>query len=70
MREGAADPESEYDIFQTVIPQQKEFAANPVELGANPTLAQKWPGDALTTVNMLYQEVQTRLSAQTTNAAA
>ncbi|MEL6857564.1 MAG: AAA family ATPase [Pseudomonadota bacterium] len=70
MRDGATDPESEYDIFQTVIPQKAEFAANPVELGSNPTLAQKWPGDALTTVNMLYQEVQARLAAQTTNAAA
>ena len=70
MREGAADPDSEYDIFQTVIPQKAEFAANPVELGPNPTLAQKWPGEALTTVNMLYQEVQARLAAQSKHAAA
>lgn len=70
MREGAADPAIEYDMFETIIPQSPDFAANPVELGANPTLAQKWPGEAITTVNMLYQEVQTRLNALTKSEAA
>lgn len=70
MREGASDPDIEYDMFETVVPNSADFAANPVELGANPTLAQKWQGEALTTINMLYQEVQARLAAQTTSEAA
>ena len=69
MREGAADPASEYDMFTTVIPNKGEFAANPVELGANPTLAQKWPGTALATITDLYDEVQQRLNTIQSEAA-
>lgn len=69
MREGAAEADSEYDMFQTVIPNRAEFAANPVELGANPTLAQKWPGEALATIDALYIEVQARLNKRDAEAA-
>ncbi len=61
MREGAQAEDREYDMFETVIPNRPEFAANPVELGASPTLSQKWPGDALSVIETLYQEVQGRL---------
>jgi len=70
MRGGALEAESEFDIFRTVIPNRSEFAANPVELGANPTLAQKWPGEALTVINQLYQEVQAKLAERATSQAA
>ncbi len=69
MREGAAEAGSEYDMFKTVIPNRAEFAANPVELGANPTLAQKWPGEALATIDALYIEVQARLNKRDAEAA-
>ena len=61
MREGATQPDREYDMFETVIPNRPEFAANPVELGADPTLSQKWPGEALPVIESLYEEVRSRL---------
>ncbi len=61
MREGASEADREYDMFQTVIPNKPEFAANPVELGASPTLAQKWPGEAMPIIEALHSEVQERL---------
>ncbi|MEM6535650.1 MAG: AAA family ATPase [Pseudomonadota bacterium] len=62
MRHGAAQDDREYDMFDTVIPNRPEFAANPVELGPSPTLAQKWPGEALPVIDALYKEVQERLT--------
>ncbi|MEM9226230.1 MAG: hypothetical protein AAGA24_06910, partial [Pseudomonadota bacterium] len=62
MRHGAAQDDREYDMFETVIPNRPEFAANPVELGPSPTLAQKWPGEALPVIDALYKEVQERLT--------
>ncbi|MDJ0920561.1 MAG: AAA family ATPase [Henriciella sp.] len=70
MRDGARDPDIEYDMFETVIPNRPEFAANPIELGPRPSFNQKWPGEAMNTINMLYQEVQTRLAAQTKTEVA
>ncbi|MCF6329521.1 MAG: AAA family ATPase [Henriciella sp.] len=58
MREGAAEQETEYNMFRTVIPNLVEFAANPMELNANPTLSQKWPGEALAIIDALYNELK------------
>ncbi len=58
MREGAAEQETEYNMFRTVIPNLVEFAANPMELNANPTLPQKWPGEALAIIDALYNELK------------
>jgi len=62
MREGAAEQETEYDMFRTVIPNLTEFAANPMELNANPTLAQKWPGEALGIIDTLYTELKEHMT--------
>ena len=62
MRDGAPETDREYDMFETVVPNKTEFAANPIEIGANPTLSQKWPGEALPTIESLFEEVQGRLS--------
>lgn len=62
MRSGAQDQETEYDMFDTVVPNRPEFAANPFELPPSPTLAQKWPGEALPIIDALYRELAERLS--------
>ncbi len=62
MREGAAEQETEYDMFRTVIPNLTDFAANPMELNANPTLAQKWPGEALGIIDTLYTELKEHMT--------
>lgn len=61
MREGATEDETEYLIFDTVVPNRPEFAANPMELDANPTLSQKWPGEALSVMDSLYTELKEHL---------
>lgn len=61
MRENAAIELSEYKIFETVIPNRTEFAVDPFELGDEPTLAQKWPGEALARIDALYSEVKEQI---------
>lgn len=57
MFEGAEGGETEYAMFATIIPATPDFAVNPIELGHAPTLAQKWPGEALATLDSLHKEV-------------
>ncbi|KCZ93773.1 ParA family protein [Hyphomonas johnsonii] len=61
MREAAKSEDAEFEMFDTVIPLKTGFATNPIELGPDPTLAAKWPGDALSTIQKLLNEVQERL---------
>ncbi|MEN0078611.1 MAG: AAA family ATPase [Pseudomonadota bacterium] len=57
MCEGAEGGETEYDMLKTIIPATPDFAVNPIELGHAPTLAQKWPGEALGVLDGLHREV-------------
>ena len=61
MREAANSKEAEFEMFNTVIPLRTGFASNPIELGPDPTLAAKWPGEALGIIDKLLKEVQERL---------
>ncbi|WP_373007816.1 ParA family protein [Hyphomonas sp.] len=61
MREAANSKEAEFEMFNTVIPLKTGFASNPLELGPDPTLAAKWPGEALGIIDKLLKEVQERL---------
>ncbi|WP_340692166.1 ParA family protein [Hyphomonas sp.] len=61
MREAANSKEAEFEMFNTVIPLKSGFASNPIELGPDPTLAAKWPGEALGIIDKLLKEVQERL---------
>jgi chromosome partitioning protein len=61
MREAANSKEAEFEMFNTVIPLKTGFASNPIELGPDPTLAAKWPGEALGIIDKLLKEVQERL---------
>lgn len=57
MFEGAEGGETDYAMMSTIIPATPHFAVNPIELGPSPTLAQKWPGDAITVLGELHKEV-------------
>lgn len=61
MRDAANAKEAEFEMFTTVIPLRTGFASNPIELGPDPTLAAKWPGEALGVIDKLLKEVQERL---------
>lgn len=61
MRETAAAPESEFSMFRTIIPMKPGFATNPIELGPDPTLQAKWPGEALQIVEDLLNEVREKV---------
>ncbi|MEZ6013406.1 MAG: AAA family ATPase [Hyphomonas sp.] len=62
MREAAAAQEAEFSMFKTVIPMKPGFATNPIELGPNPTLEAKWPGDALAVIRDLLAEVKANIA--------
>ncbi len=62
MREASAADEAEFRMFKTVIPMATHFATNPIELGPDPALQAKWPGDALKVINSLLGEVQEQLA--------
>ncbi len=62
MRESSKVKEAEFEIFDTIIPSRQGFATNPIELGPDPSLAAKWPGDALPTIEKLLGEVRGKLS--------
>ncbi|MEQ8299475.1 MAG: ParA family protein [Hyphomonas sp.] len=61
MRDAANAKEAEFEMFNTVIPLKTGFATNPIELGPDPTLSAKWPGEALGIIDKLLKEVQERL---------
>jgi cellulose biosynthesis protein BcsQ len=61
MRDAANAKEAEFEMFNTVIPLKTGFATNPIELGPDPTLSAKWPGQALGIIDKLLKEVQERL---------
>ena len=49
-------------MFKTIIPMKSGFASNPIELGPDPTLQAKWPGDALNIIESLLVEVREKLA--------
>jgi hypothetical protein len=49
-------------MFKTVIPLKSGFATNPIELGPDPTLQAKWPGEALGIIEQLLGEVREKLA--------
>ena len=61
MRDAANAKEAEFEMFNTVIPLKTGFATNPIELGPDPTLSAKWPGEALGIIDKLLKEAQERL---------
>jgi chromosome partitioning protein len=61
MRDAANAKEAEFEMFNTVIPLKTGFATNPIELGPDPTLSAKWPGEALGIIDKLLKEVTERL---------
>ena len=62
MREAANAQETEFSMFQTIVPMKQGFATNPIELGPEPTLQAKWPGEALSIVQSLLGEVREKLA--------
>jgi cellulose biosynthesis protein BcsQ len=62
MREAANAKEAEFTMFRTVVPMKAGFATNPIELGPDPTLQAKWPGDALDIVEKLMSEVREKVA--------
>ncbi|MFN7055852.1 ParA family protein [Hyphomonas sp.] len=62
MRDAANAAETEFAIFKTIVPLKSGFATNPIELGPDPTLQAKWPGDALSIIEQLLQEVREKLA--------
>ncbi len=62
MREAAKAKEAEFSMFRTVVPMKSGFATNPIELGPDPTLQAKWPGDALDIVEKLMSEVREKVA--------
>lgn len=62
MRDAANAAETEFAIFNTIIPMKSGFATNPIELGPDPTLQAKWPGDALPIIEKLLVEVREKLA--------
>tara|TARA_R110000787_G_scaffold140562_2_gene254104 strand:- start:7974 stop:8858 length:885 start_codon:yes stop_codon:yes gene_type:complete len=57
MRDAANSKEAEFRMFKTVIPLKPGFATNPIELGPDPTLSAKWPGEALGIIDALMKEI-------------
>ncbi len=51
-------PEAHYKMLNTIIPDSNDFAIDPIALGASPTLAQKWSGEALVLMDSLSREVR------------
>lgn len=62
MRDASNAKETEFAMFKTIIPLNSGFASNPIELGPDPTLQAKWPGDALSIVESLLGEVREKLA--------
>jgi len=62
MRDASSAKETEFAMFKTVIPDKTGFATNPIELGPDPTLEAKWPGEALNIVEQLLGEVREKLA--------
>jgi cellulose biosynthesis protein BcsQ len=62
MRDASSAKETEFAMFKTVIPLKTGFATNPIELGPDPTLQAKWPGEALNIVEQLLGEVREKLA--------
>ena len=61
MREAANAKETEFTMFKTIVPMKQGFATNPIELGPNPSLKAKWPGEALSIIESLLKEVRERI---------
>lgn len=61
MRDAASAKETEFSMFDTIIPMKPGFATNPIELGPNPTLQAKWPGEALGIIQNLLKEVREKI---------
>ncbi len=61
MRAGARGQNVPYEMLETIVPATADFAIDPIALGPSPTLAQKWPNDALVLMNDLLTEVKDRL---------
>jgi|TARA_R110002020_G_scaffold224599_1_gene434294 chromosome partitioning protein len=57
MRDAANSKEAEFRMFKTVVPLKTGFASNPIELGPDPTLSAKWPGEALGIIDALMKEI-------------
>jgi chromosome partitioning protein len=57
MRDAANSKEAEFRMFKTVVPLKTGFATNPIELGPDPTLSAKWPGEALGIIDSLMKEI-------------
>ncbi|MBU2083841.1 MAG: AAA family ATPase [Alphaproteobacteria bacterium] len=57
MRDAANSKEAEFRMFKTVVPLKTGFASNPIELGPDPTLSAKWPGEALGIIDSLMKEI-------------
>ena len=62
MRDAAGAAETEFQMFRTVIPLKPGFATNPIELGPDPTLQAKWPGEALAIIEQLLGEVREKVA--------
>ena len=62
MRDASNAKETEFAMFKTIIPLKSGFASNPIELGPDPTLQAKWPGDALKIIESLLVEVREKLA--------
>lgn len=62
MREAANAKETEFGMFNTIIPMKQGFATNPIELGPNPSLQAKWPGEALGIIESLLKEVREKIA--------
>jgi chromosome partitioning protein len=62
MRDASNAKETEFAMFNTIIPLKSGFASNPIELGPDPTLQAKWPGDALNIIESLLVEVREKLA--------
>ena len=62
MRDASNAKETEFAMFKTIIPLKSGFASNPIELGPDPTLQAKWPGDALNIIESLLVEVREKLA--------
>lgn len=62
MRDASKAAETEFQMFETVIPMKPGFASNPIELGPDPTLQAKWPGEALQIIEQLLAEVREKVA--------
>ncbi|MEM9938115.1 MAG: AAA family ATPase [Pseudomonadota bacterium] len=61
MIENSEAENAAFSMFETIVPNRPEFAIDPFMIGPSPTLAQKWSGDALSTINTLYLELKEML---------